>query len=237
MTERCFRSAEQTGFDEIKQNLAVIRETSAEAMDKAGRKDDLRIMAVTKTVPVEKINYAESLGIDLLGENRVQEFLGKADGYSPDSEVHFIGSLQSNKVKYIIGRVSMIHSVDSVKLAQEINKRSAEHGITTDILLEINIGGEDSKSGISPDMLRDTAKRMEEFENIRLRGLMTIPPPGGEEKYFARMQELYQRMCQDNANIDVLSMGMSADYADAVKYGSTLIRIGSGLFGYRNYNK
>ncbi|MCH5325274.1 MAG: YggS family pyridoxal phosphate-dependent enzyme [Eubacterium sp.] len=238
MTEKCCNlSAEDTGFEEIKQNLEFIRQTVGEAMDKAGRKDTLRIMAVTKTVPVEKINYAEGLGIDLLGENRVQEFLGKYEGYSPKSEVHFIGALQSNKVKYIIDKVSMIHSVDNLKLAQEIDKRSAQHGKITDILLEVNIGGEESKSGVQPSQLSDIAAQAAQLSNVRIRGLMTIPPPGGNEIYFARMQELYEKLKHSVTGMDVLSMGMSADYAAAIKYGSTLVRIGSALFGYRNYIK
>ncbi len=238
MTERCCnRPAEQTGREEIKQNLSVIRQTVAEAVEKAGRKEPPRIMAVTKTIPTDKINYAEELGIDLLGENRVQEFLGKYEQYSPRSEVHFIGSLQCNKVKYIIDKVSMIHSVDNMKLACEIDKRSAQHGKVTDILLEVNIGEELSKSGVQPSELKQLAADAAQLENVRVRGLMAIPPPGGGEIYFARMQELFEQLRLDRPETDVLSMGMSADYAAAIKYGSTLIRIGSALFGYRNYIK
>ena len=145
MTERISKSAEETTLEDIKLNYTAIKQNIAEAMDKAGRCDTVRIMAVTKTVPCEKINYAESLGIDLLGENRVQEFLGKYENYSEKSEIHFIGGLQKNKVKYIIDKVSMIHSVDSVELAAEIDRRAGSHGLVKDILLEINIGGEESK--------------------------------------------------------------------------------------------
>ena len=240
MTERISKSAEETTLDDIRLNYEAVKQNVAEAMDKANRIDTVRIMAVTKTVPCEKINYAESLGIDLLGENRVQEFLGKYENYSEKSEIHFIGGLQKNKVKYIIDKVSMIHSVDSVELAAEIDRRAGSHGLVKDILLEINIGGEESKGGIAPSELIETAKAVSGLENVRIRGLMTIPPVNCDEKYFASMQELFENSKQKYSflsGMDTLSMGMSGDYATAVKYGSTLVRIGSGLFGYRNYSK
>ena len=174
------------------------------------------------------------------GENRVQEFLGKYENYSEKSEIHFIGGLQKNKVKYIIDKVSMIHSVDSVELAAEIDRRAGSHGLVKDILLEINIGGEESKGGIAPSELIETAKAVSGLENVRIRGLMTIPLVNCDEKYFASMQELFENSKQKYSflsGMDTLSMGMSGDYATAVKYGSTLVRIGSGLFGYRNYSK
>lgn len=233
------KSAEETDFSDIENNFRFIIESLEEAMDKCGRKDAVRFMAVTKTVPCEKINFAEKLGINLLGENRVQEFLEKHDKYSPSSEIHFIGGLQNNKVKYIIDKVAMIHSVDSEKLAQEINRRAAAHGLVMDILMEINIGGEESKGGLAPNAFIETAKAVSEMENVRIRGLMTIPPVGGDEKYFAMMQELFEESKQKYpflSGMDTLSMGMSGDYLAAVKYGSTIVRIGSGLFGYRRYN-
>lgn len=240
MTERISKSAEETTLEDIKLNYEAICSDIAEAMDKSGRKDTVRFMAVTKTVPCEKINYAESLGINLLGENRVQEFLGKYENYSENSEIHFIGGLQKNKVKYIIDKVSMIHSVDSAELVAEIDRRALQHGLKMDILLEVNIGGEESKSGVAPTELIETAKAVSELENVRIRGLMTIPPAHCDEKYFALMQELFENSKQKYSflsDMDTLSMGMSGDYASAVKYGSTIVRIGSGLFGYRNYSK
>lgn len=239
MTEKFCKTAEETGFADIKENLRIIRENAAEAMDKAGRTDALRIMAVTKTVPVEKISYAESLGLHLLGENRVQEFMEKREHYSPDSEVHFIGSLQTNKVKYIIDKVTLIHSCDSVRLAEEISRRAVNHGTLMDILLEVNIGGEQSKGGISPDALYDTAREISLLQGVNIRGLMCIPPPDSGEIYFARMQELFcdaKIKHSELSGMDTLSMGMSGDYMQAIKYGSNIIRIGSGLFGLRNYN-
>lgn len=238
MTERLSKPTEQTTMEDIKQNYLAVCENAAEAMELSGRKDRVRIMAVTKTVPCDKINYAESLGINLLGENRVQEFLSKYENYSKKSEIHFIGGLQKNKVKYIIDKVSMIHSVDSVELAAEINRRAAAHGVKPDILFEINIGNEPSKGGLAKDALYDTAKAVSELKNIRIRGLMAIPPAGRGEYYFAAMQELFENARQKYSfmsAMDELSMGMSGDYVSAVKYGSTIIRIGSGLFGARNY--
>ena len=229
----------QTSFDDIEQSYKEICENIEKAMRAAGRTDKVRLMAVTKTVDPERINHAVALGIDLLGENRVQEFLEKRESYAP-AEVHFIGGLQTNKVKYIIDKVSMIHSVDSGRLAEEINRRAQQHGLVMDILAEINIGGEESKGGISPQEAFEFCERVSAFENIRLRGLMTIPPPGCGEGTFAKMQRLFADLSADKSvntdgAFDTLSMGMSGDYETAIKYGATIIRIGSGLFGYRKY--
>ena len=228
----------QTSFDDIRENYLKIQGEVCDAMAAVGRTDKVRVMAVTKTVAVDKINFAVGLGIDLLGENRVQEFLDKREGYSP-AEIHFIGGLQTNKVKYIIDKVSMIHSVDSMRLAEEIDRRAAQHGIVMDILTEINIGEEETKGGISAENAEDFCAEIAKLKNIRLRGLMTIPPPGCSESCFARMQELFGRLkrCYDreNAPFDTLSMGMSGDFAAAIKFGATIVRIGSGLFGYRKY--
>lgn len=224
----------QTTFEDIRRNYEGICENIA----RSGR--DVRLMAVTKTVSPERINYAIDLGISLLGENRVQEYLEKRESYKP-AEVHFIGGLQTNKVKYIIDKVSMIHSVDSVHLAEEINRRAAQHGIIMDILTEINIGGEQTKGGITAESAGEFCSRTAELPNIRLRGLMTIPPAGCSESVFAKMRELFERLKvenahnRENARFDTLSMGMSGDYEAAIKYGATIIRIGSGLFGYRKY--
>lgn len=235
--ERQLNSTE-TGFGDVRENYLSICERVAEAMNAAGRSDKARIMAVTKTVAPEKINFAVGLGIDLLGENRVQEFLDKRDEYAP-AEVHFIGGLQTNKVKYIIDKVSMIHSVDSMRLAEEIDRRAASQGKIMDILAEVNIGGEESKGGVAADKALEFCAELSELQHIRLRGLMTIPPPGCSEKCFADMQELFEklkaRQTDKNALIDTLSMGMSGDFETAIKFGATIIRIGSGLFGYRKY--
>lgn len=229
----------QTSFDDIKESYARICENIEKAKAAAGRTDDVRLMAVTKTVTPERINYAIGLGIDLLGENRVQEYMDKREQYQP-AEVHFIGGLQSNKVKYIIDKVSMIHSVDNLRLAEEISRRAEQHGLDMDILAEINIGGEETKGGVTPESAEEFCAQVGELPHIRLRGLMTIPPPGCGEEIFAGMQRLFSDLSTDKSvnkdgRFDTLSMGMSGDYETAVKHGSTIVRIGSGLFGYRKY--
>jgi len=221
----------------ISENLKRIRFNIEEATVKYRKSDDIiRIMAVTKTVPYEKVNSVIKEGITLLGENRVQEYLSKKDYYDKNAEVNFIGHLQSNKIKYIIESVTMIHSVDNIKLAAEIDKQAKKHGKCMDILIEVNIGKEESKSGVFPEMLENLTYEASELNNIKIRGLMTIPPLLNSEESFEEMQILFndlQAKRIDNTSIDILSMGMSSDYALAVKYGSNIVRIGSGLFGTR----
>lgn len=228
-------------FSYIDENLKKIRYNIAEAVSKYRKTvDTVRLMAVTKTVEPEAINHAVSLGIDLLGENRVQEYQSKMDLYDKSAEVQFIGHLQTNKVKYIINNVSMIQSVDSIKLAGEINRLAEANGKIMNILCEVNVGGEVSKSGVSPDMLLDLLYVAAEMKNIHVCGLMTIPPPSESDVFLAKMQEIFFNISERNINginMDVLSMGMTHDYATAVKYGSTLVRIGTGLFGARIYNQ
>lgn len=227
-------------FD-ISENLKRIRFDIEEAKAKYRKQDDIvRLMAVTKTVPYQRVNLAAGEGVTLLGENRVQEYLEKKDFYDKSAEVHFIGHLQSNKVKYIIDSVKMIHSVDSAKLASEIDRQAAKAGVVMDVLLEVNIGGEDTKSGVSPEGLRELVYETGDMKNIRLKGLMTIPPPGESEKSFYEMNGLFSDLKSErfeNADMEILSMGMSADYALAVKYGSNIVRIGSGIFGARKYRE
>lgn len=235
----------ESNFRYIDENLKIICENINEAYEKYRKKGEkIRVMAVTKTVAPEAVNHAISLGIDLLGENRVQEYLSKADYYAKQgacgnpTEVQFIGHLQTNKVKYIINSVSMIQSVDSVKLAAEINRLAKANDKVMDVLCEVNIGGEASKSGVSPDELYGLLEEVSEMRNIRVKGLMTIPPPSGSDVFLGRMQELFRNAADRNirgVDMDVLSMGMTHDYAEAVKYGSTLVRIGTGLFGERIY--
>ena len=195
-------------------------------------------MAVTKTVPPEKVNYAVSLGIDLLGENRVQEYLSKKDSYFSSAQVHMIGNLQTNKVKYIINDVDMIQSVDSLKLASEINRLAEKNNKTMDVLIEVNIGGEESKSGVHADGLYTLIEEVSAFKNISVRGLMAIPPIGSNEEIFDRMNALFLGVKEkgfDGVSMDILSMGMSGDYETAIKHGSNLVRIGTKLFGARKY--
>ena len=239
MTER----SSDSRLSAVEDNIKRINENIAKAKQKAGRTDEVRLMGVTKTVDPEIVSFSVKNGVRLLGENRVQEFLDKRERYEGDPEIHFIGGLQTNKVKYIIDKVKMIHSADSEKLMREIDRRAQNAGLTMDILIEINIGGEESKSGAMPETLDELAGLAEELKNVRLRGLMAIPPVnvnGSSEKYFAAMQRLFNDLKDKNrggrAVIDTLSMGMSGDYETAILYGSTIVRIGSVLYGYRNYN-
>lgn len=236
MTEKSYFNNEY--LLQIKDNYNRIAENIGKALNNAGRRDKVRLMAVTKTVPYEIVNYSAELGIDLLGENRVQEFLGKYEYYDSKCQIHFIGALQSNKVKYIVDKVSMIHSVDSIKLANEINKHCKSSGRKMDILIEVNIGNEASKSGVDPDKLSELAEYCTSLSDVTLRGFMAIPPidiNGGSCKYFERMERIYSDYKSKlGGQIDTLSMGMSADYENAVAYGSNIVRIGSALFGKRS---
>lgn len=234
-------------YDTVKNNYGIITQNIREAYDKY-RNDGSRvdIMAVTKTVPAEVVNWIFDWGMDLMGENRVQEYLSKKELYSKTTDkgtaprVHFIGHLQTNKVKYIINDMDMIQSVDSIKLAHEIDRLARAENKVMDILCEVNIGGEESKSGVSPDKLDELLEAAASMGNIKVRGLMTIPPPVDSDIFLGRMGELFNKLKdekRENISMDILSMGMTHDYADAVKYGSTLVRIGSGLFGARDYSK
>lgn len=228
-----------TNFNYIDENFKRIRESIDNSIAKYRKSDEnVRIMAVTKTVQPEAINHAINLGIDLLGENRVQEYLGKKDLYYKSVEMNFIGRLQTNKVKYIINDMSLIHSVDSIKLAQEINRLAFKNSKVQDVLVEVNIAGEDSKAGVKPNLLKDFLLEVSNLENISVKGLMTLPPANSGEKFLAKMQELYIDISQeklDNISMTILSMGTSGDYTQAIKYGSNLVRIGTALFGARTY--
>ncbi len=210
------------------------------ALDSGREPSEIRLMAVTKTVAPEKINEAIAAGCDLLGENRVQELLEKYEHYDKNAEIHFIGRLQTNKVKYIVDKVTMIESVDSLKLAEEIEKRCAKIGKVMDILLEVNIAEEESKGGFSADEIIAVSEKISDFPHLRLRGLMTIGRFGAEieetRHYFEKMRHLLVDIRTkniDNIYINILSMGMSADYELAVAEGATIVRIGRGLFGAR----
>lgn len=225
------------------ENYKRVKDRVAEAALKAGRSpDEVRLMCVTKTIEPEYINPVLDEGADLIGENRVQEFLGKKDALHLDGvEKHLIGHLQTNKVKQIVGEVDLIQSVDSVKLANEISKVSAKKGITTDILVEVNIGMEDSKSGISLGETESLLLEIAGMENIRIKGLMTIPPICSEDearKYFYLMHKAFVDIKDknyNNINMEILSMGMSGDYEAAVAEGSNIVRVGSAIFGARKY--
>ena len=235
MTEKSF-----INFDE---NYRTIEENITAAAKKSGRsRQDIILLAATKTVSPELINYAMESGIEYIGENRVQEFLSKENNLSNKAHRHFIGHLQSNKAKDIVGKVEMIESVHSVKLANLIGKLSEEKGIVTDILLEVNIGREENKSGFLKEELTDAIEQIAKIKGIKLRGLMTIPPvcekssdaiPFFEEMYKLFIDNRDKKI--DNVSMDYLSMGMSSDYATAIECGSNIVRIGTSLFGERNY--
>lgn len=232
----------ERSLNSIAENLRRIRADIADTAAACGRDPaEIRLMAVTKTVSAEFVNHAIACGVDLLGENRAQELLSKYDDYDKkDVDIHFIGHLQTNKVRQIAGKVSMVHSVDSIKLAQEISRQSETAGVTTDVLIEVNVGGESSKSGVEPEAAEALARELAGLTHIRLRGLMTIPPytgnPADAEKYFYRMNRLLvdiQGKNIDNISMDVLSMGMSEDYKEAIRHGATILRLGSAVFGAR----
>lgn len=235
---------ERSSIEVFDQNYAEIKENIKRAAEKSGRSEkDIILLAATKTVSTQIINHAIESGVDYIGENKVQEFLSKYDALKPCHR-HFIGHLQTNKVKDIVDKVELIHSVDSVRLAKEISKQSAKHGKTMDILLEVNIGNEESKSGFSPEEVCGAAEEIAKLPNICIRGLMAIPPviedEDGNDKYFIKMNKLFIDIGTkkiDNSNIDILSMGMSDDYESAIRHGANLVRIGTALFGRRNYNK
>ncbi len=224
-------------------NYRRVKENVRAAAVKAGRgENDVSLMCVTKTVEPEYINPVLDSGADLIGENRVQEFLGKKDALHLDGvEKHLIGHLQTNKVKQIVGEVDLIQSVDSIKLAKEISRVSANRGITSDILVEVNIGLEESKSGTTLDSLNELLCEIAELPSIKIRGLMTIPPICPEDearKYFEAMHKAFvdiKAKKQDNINMEILSMGMSGDYEAAIAEGSNIVRVGSAIFGARKY--
>ncbi len=228
----------------VEDNYKAIKSKIEDAAVKAGRNPaDVRLMAVTKTVESVYINKVLDLGADLIGENRVQEYLGKKDKLHLNGvEKHLIGHLQTNKVKQIVGEVDMIESVDSVKLAREISRVSVNRGIFSDILVEVNVGKEDSKSGVYIEQLEDLLFELAEMDGIRVKGLMTIPPICESEKeineYFSTMYQSFIDIKDkklDNISMDILSMGMSGDFEAAVANGSNIVRVGSAIFGARTY--
>ena len=213
------------------------------AAERSGRDiGDITLLAATKTVDADTINYAIEKGITHIGENRVQEFLSKQSLLKP-AHSHFIGHLQTNKVKDIIDKVEMIESVDSIRLANEISKQAQKCGIIMDVLLEINIGGEESKSGFTPEDAEKAVGEVTKLDGIRVKGLMSIPPatdlPEESRKYFREMYKLFidiRGKNIDNSNMSVLSMGLSNDFDIAVEEGANLVRVGTSLFDRRIYN-
>ena len=202
--------------------------------------EPITLVGATKTVDLLTIQRAIDCGLKAVGENRVQEFREKAP-FLHGAEIHFIGHLQTNKVKQVVGKVDLIHSVDSERLLRAIDAQAAKQDLVQDILLEVNIAGEESKGGCTPEEARQLAQLTRELEHVRLRGLMAIPPispePGANRPFFAAMRQLFvdikANMGDNQCNMDCLSMGMSGDYPDAIAEGATLVRVGTALFGPR----
>ena len=221
----------------IAENIANIRARMNEAAKKAGRDpSEILLCAATKMNDADRVKEAVAAGVDCCGENRVQELLEK---YTTDVRWHFIGQLQTNKVKYIIDKVELIHSVDRLSLLQEIDRQAKKHGKVQDILIEVNIGGEEKKGGVAPAEVIDFAKEVDKYPSVRLKGLMSVLPnveKDALDAFYLQLSKLYDTLKQtrlDNADIRYLSAGMSNDYDVAVKYGANIVRLGRALFGER----
>lgn len=231
-------------MSQLEERIAVTREAIAAAAREVGRDPgSITLEAATKTQSAETVRAAIAAGITVCGENRVQELAQKLDAFAYDGarEVHFIGHLQTNKVKQVVGRVDLIESVDSLHLLQAVSDCAVRLGRVQDILLEVNIAGEESKSGFSPEEVFFGAEKALELPGVRLRGVMCIPPAaqdvGGNRKFFRKTYQIYvdiiNKMVDNREDVDCLSMGMSRDFADAVREGATLVRVGTGIFGPR----
>ena len=230
----------------ITENIQNIKQQIAQAAIAAGRNpEEILLCAATKMNDSDRVRQAIAAGVDCCGENRVQELTAKlAENAYEGAPVHFIGHLQTNKVKQVVGKVDLIQSVDSERLLKAIDKEAARQGIRQNILLEVNIGEEASKSGFSAEDILPLVDRRHEFPNVCIKGLMAIPPishnSGENLKFFQKMFQLtvdISKKIEDNVMVDCLSMGMSGDFADAIASGSTMIRVGTAIFGARNYAK
>ena len=230
---------------DIKENLANVRKNIEDACKKVGRDvSEVTLITVSKTKPLSDLRIAYEEGSRDFGENKVQELVSKIDEMPSDVKWHLIGHLQRNKVKYIAGKVAMIHSVDSYRLAEEINVQAKKNSCVIPILIEINIAGEDTKFGIKPEEAEELIREISELENVKVSGLMTIAPnvanPEENRAYFKAMKDLFVDISSkniDNVEMKILSMGMTNDYIVAVEEGATHVRVGTGIFGARDYSK
>ena len=228
----------------IAENLQTVEKKIRQACEKAGRdRSEVTLVAVSKTKPIPDLEEAYKEGIRIFGENKVQELTDKYEQMPEDIQWHMIGHLQRNKVKYIVGKVALIHSVDSYRLAEEISIQAKKHNTIVPILVEVNIAHEESKFGISEEDAILLVKEISELENIRIMGLMTIAPyvenPEDNRMYFRKIKELSVDINSkniDNVSMEIISMGMTGDYEVAIEEGATMIRVGTGIFGARNYN-
>lgn len=228
-----------TDYSYLDRNVRQVREIMKEAADRACRDDDVILLAAVKSADVGEINYLHGhLGINDIGENRVQQLMSRYDAIDRDGlRIHFIGKLQTNKVKYIIDKVSLIHSLDSLSLAAEIDKQAKKHGIIMDVLVEINSGSEENKSGVLPEDAEKLCMSLADFPNVRLRGFMTMAPKCDKKedynKYFAETYKLVLDIWTKKLhNIDrpIISMGMSDSFAEAIEEGASVVRVGRRLF-------
>ncbi len=227
----------------IARNIQVVKEKIIQACNKVSRVDNFPILiAVSKTKPIEMLQEAYDAGCRDFGENKVQELIDKYDKMPKDIKWHMIGHLQTNKVKYIVDKVALIHSVDSLKLAMEISKEAVKKNVTVDVLVEVNVAGEETKFGVKPEDAEELVRKMAVLQGIHVKGLMTIAPyvENQEEnrQYFAKLRQLSVDIRDkniDNVYMDVLSMGMTGDYQVAIEEGATYVRVGTGLFGERQY--
>ena len=228
----------------LKENLESVEARIQAACDRAGRKrDEVTLIAVSKTKPVSMLQEAYDLGVRIFGENKVQEIRDKYEALPKDIEWHMIGHLQTNKVKYIVDKVKLIHSVDSLKLAETIEKEAEKHNCTADILLEVNVAEEESKFGLKSEEVLPLYDEIRQYSHINVRGLMTIAPfvenPEKNRTIFADLRKLYVDIKEkniDNDTVSILSMGMTNDYEVAIEEGATMVRIGTGIFGARDYS-
>ncbi len=227
----------------IRENLVSVQKNIEKSCERAGRNtEDVRLIAVSKTKPVEALKEAYEAGCRDFGENKVQELTEKYEELPKDIRWHMIGHLQRNKVKYLVGRVYMIHSVDSVKLAEEISREAVKKNVTVPILVEVNVAGEESKFGTSVREAEMLVREIAALPGISVRGLMTIAPyvekAEDNRQYFVNLRQLsvdIKKKNIDNVCMDVLSMGMTGDYTVAVEEGATYVRVGTGIFGERDY--
>lgn len=227
----------------LKENLAQVEKNIQRACDRAGRdRQEVTLIAVSKTKPVEMLQEIYDEGIRVFGENKVQELLDKYEVLPEDIKWQMIGHLQRNKVKYIIDKVDLIHSVDSIRLAESIDKEAEKKGVIVNILIEVNVAKEDTKFGLMPEEIDDFIEQIKKLEHICVKGLMTIAPfvsdPEENRPIFARLRELSVDIGKknvDNINMSVLSMGMTNDYQVAIEEGATMVRVGTGIFGARDY--
>lgn len=226
----------------IEDNVARVRERMRRAAEAAGRKDEALLVAATKTRTAEEVRRVIAAGVDACGENRIQEMTQKLslNAYI-DTPLHFIGTIQRNKVKYAVGTAALIESVNSPELLEDISRLAVKQGVIQDVLLEINIGSESTKSGAAEDMLIPLIEKAETLKGVKIRGLMAIPPAaaetGSSRPFFAAMYKLFvdtKGKRYDNTTMEILSMGMSDDFEDAIMEGATAVRVGTALFGPRN---